>query len=560
MELSHIPLERLHVAAVNMRHGKRAPDISDILPSVRARGILQPLLVRPNADGYEVVAGRRRYFSAKAIADEQGGIAPLPCAIMEPGDDAAAVEASLIENVARRDADPFTEFETFSRLVKEGKPIDEIAATFGITEITVKQRLALANLLPKIKDAYRAEEIDDATIRHLTLATKSQQKEWLKLFESEDGNAPFGHQLKLWLFAGQSIATKAALFPLEDYKGNTVTDLFDQESYFADADLFWQLQNAAVEAKANALREAGWSDVLILEPGAHFTTWDHEKTPKKKGGKVFIEVSHRGEVTVHDGWLSRKEVRRAVTGEAVECAKPAKDARPQMTQAMENYLELHRHAVVRLALLRDPAAAFRLMVAHALASSGNWSVKPDGQRARSKEISASIAASAAQAKFDEERGAIGALLGLAEGADTVSVFARLHTLTDANVMRIAAFAMADTLAAGDAPVEAVGVHLKANAGEVWQPDEVFFDLLRDRVTVNAMLADVAGKTVAKSNLDEKVKTQKKIMRDCLAGENWRSKVEGWLPGWMQFPFKPYGKGGCRIADAAKDAAKALSAG
>jgi predicted transcriptional regulator len=55
------------------------------------------------------------------------------------------------------------------------KPIDEIAATFGITEITVKQRLALANLLPKIKDAYRAEEIDDATIRHLTLATKGQQ-------------------------------------------------------------------------------------------------------------------------------------------------------------------------------------------------------------------------------------------------------------------------------------------------------------------------------------------------------------------------------------------------
>ncbi|HEX3665771.1 MAG TPA: ParB/RepB/Spo0J family partition protein [Rhizomicrobium sp.] len=40
-------------------------DISDILPSVRARGILQPLLVRPNADGFEIVAGRRRYYCAK---------------------------------------------------------------------------------------------------------------------------------------------------------------------------------------------------------------------------------------------------------------------------------------------------------------------------------------------------------------------------------------------------------------------------------------------------------------------------------------------------------------
>ncbi|HEY5236963.1 MAG TPA: ParB/RepB/Spo0J family partition protein [Rhizomicrobium sp.] len=557
MELSHIPIEKLHIATINMRHGKRAPDISDILPSVRARGILQPLLVRPNADGYEIVAGRRRYFSAKAVADEQGAIAPLPCAIMEPGDDAAALEASLIENVARRDADPMTEFETFCRLIKEGKTVDSIAATFGITEIVVKQRLALANLLPKIRDAYRNEDIDDETIRHLTLASKSQQKEWLALFESEDGNAPFGYQLKQWLFGGQSISTKVALFDLAEYNGHTVTDLFDEECYFADADLFWQMQNAAIEAKAEALRESGWSDVVILDVGAHFSQWEYEKTPKKKGGKAFIEISHRGEIVLHEGWLGRKDARRAAKGEAVEVAAAAKDARPQMTQAMENYLELHRHAVVRLALLRDSTVAFRLMVAHALAPSGNWSIKPDAQRARANEIGASIAASAAQGKFEEERGAVDALIAAEQEGDTAAIFAHLLTLTDAEVMRIAAFAMANTLAVGDTCVEAAGLYLKANAGEVWKPDDVFFDLLRDRITVNAMLAEVAGKSVAKGNADEKVKTQKKIMRDCLAGENWRSKVEGWLPGWMQFPFKPYGKGKSAIAEATKAASQAL---
>ena len=116
---------------------------------------------------------------------------------------------------------------------------------------------------------------------------------------------------------------------------------------------------------------------------------------------------------------------------------------------------------------------------------------------------------------------------------------------------------ADTLAVGDASVEAAALRLKANAAEVWQPDDLFFELIRDRTTVNAMLAEVAGKSVAKANKDEKVKAQKKIIRDCLAGENGRSKVENWLPGWMQFPFKPYGKGASRIAAAAKDAAKAL---
>jgi len=125
-------------------------------------------------------------------------------------------------------------------------------------------------------------------------------------------------------------------------------------------------------------------------------------------------------------------------------------------------------------------------------------------------------------------------------------------------MRIAAFAMALTLKAGDETVEAAGLHLKANASEIWQPDEVFFDLSRDRTAVNAMLADIAGKAVAKSNAGEKVKTQKRIIRDFLTGENARAKVERWLPGWMRFPFVSYSKGASGLADAAKSAAKALA--
>src|SRR5882672_2273435 len=168
MQLAHIEFERLSISPLNMRHGKKAPDVSDILPSVRARGVLVPLLVRPNGtpDTYEIVAGRRRYFSAKAVKDEGGAVPPLPCAIMEEGDDAAALEASLIENIARLDPDEMSQYETFVRLTKEGRSVAEIAATFGITERMVNQRLALGNLLPKIRDAYRGEEIDAETIRH----------------------------------------------------------------------------------------------------------------------------------------------------------------------------------------------------------------------------------------------------------------------------------------------------------------------------------------------------------------------------------------------------------
>ncbi len=572
MELRHINIENIHDTKLNMRHDRKPPDVSDILPTVKAKGILQPLLVRPYANGgdeaVEIVAGRRRYWCGRAIVDEQGSFAPLPCAVMESGDDASAIEASLIENAARRDADPMTEHVTFVRLIKEGRKVPEIAATFGMTEVMVEQRLALGNLLPKIQDAFTSEEIDDQTVQYLTMASKQQQKDWLRLFENEDGNAPIGHQVKQWLFGGQSIATTVALFALDAYTGHIVADLFGEESYFADADMFWELQNAAIAAKREALLAAKWPEVIVLEAGERFDQWAHDKTPKKKGGKVFITLSQRGEVEVHEGWLSRKEARKAKDKTEGNGAESAAKARPAMTQAMENYLELHRHAAVRLALLKSPEVALRLLVAHAVASSGNWQVKPDPQRTRSNDIRASVEQSPAQVAFAAEREAILALLALpiddAEfahrggGAHTAAVFARLLTLSGAQVERIAAFAMAESLAAGSAAVEAAGVHLKVDPRKAWQPDAVFFELIRERATINAMLAEVAGEAVAKGNVTEKVKTQKQIIGDCLAGKNDRPKVENWLPGVMAFPFRSYGNGGCSIAITARAARGAVT--
>ena len=517
MELRHIAIENIHDTKLNMRHDRRPPDVSDILPTVKAKGILQPLLVRPYADGgdeaVEIVAGRRRYWCGRAIVDEQGSFAPLPCAVMEAGDDASAIEASLIENAARRDADPMNEHVTFVRLIKEGRKVGEIAATFGMTEIMVEQRLALGNLLPKIQDAFTNEEIDEQTVQYLTMASKQQQKDWLKLFENEDGNAPMGHQVRQWLFGGQSIATTVALFPLDAYSGHIVADLFGEESYFADADMFWALQNAAIAEKREALFAAKWPEVIVLEAGERFDQWAHDKTPKKKGGKVFITVSQRGEVEVHEGWLSRKEARKAKDKAEGKDAESAATARPAMTQAMENYLELHRHAAVRLALLKSPDVALRLLIAHAVASSGNWQVTQEPQRTRSNDIRASVEQSPAQAVFTAEREAVLALLALpgdsAENAQngvgdqrTAAVFERLLTLSEAEVGRIAAFAMAESVAAGSAAVEVAGVHLKVDPREAWQPDATFFELIRERTTINAMLAEVAGEAVAKGNVSE----------------------------------------------------------
>lgn len=196
MELKHIDLANLSVSSANMRRGRKPADIANILPSVRARGILVPLIVRANGspDTYEIVAGRRRYEAALAVAGERDGdpVDPLPCAVIEAGDDAAALEASLIENIARLDPDEVTRWETFTRLVREGRTPEDIASTFGLTDLQVKRTLALGNLLPRIRSLYRAEKIDSATVRHLTLASKARQREWLALFDDPPPTRPRG--------------------------------------------------------------------------------------------------------------------------------------------------------------------------------------------------------------------------------------------------------------------------------------------------------------------------------------------------------------------------------
>jgi ParB family transcriptional regulator, chromosome partitioning protein len=199
-------------------------------------------------------------------------------------------------------------------------------------------------------------------------------------------------------------------------------------------------------------------------------------------------------------------------------------------------------------------------VAHAITGSRLWSVKPEPQATRNATIVASLAASASEAAFAAKRGEVLALLGFSAEEETVAggngddygtvgIFVRLLPLADDDVMRVLAVIMGETLEAGSAVVEGIGVHLKLDMSAVWQPDDAFFDLIRDRQVVNAMVAEVAGKAVADGNIAEKMKTQKQIIRDCLAGTSGRTEVATWLPGWMQFPARAYTeRGGLRTAE------------
>lgn len=352
------------------------------------------------------------------------------------------------------------------------------------------------------------------------------------------------------MFGGTAIATKHALFDLEAHRKRVVGDLFGDDSYFASAKEFWPLQDEAIAAKRDAYLAAGWGDVVVLDRGQQFDHWNFAKAGKKAGGRVYIALAHNGEASFHEGYLTHKEAAKAKAAkgkakgaEDTEAKAPAKP-KSAITNGMRNYLDLHRHAAVRLALLANPNAALRLLIAHAIAASGNWSVKPDRQRSEGEAISASLAASPAQTAFEKERTKVRKLLGLDEAEEdeaavcnggsgddeaTAQVFARLARLSEANLARVAAFVMAETLAVGSALVDTVGVGAGVKPRDQWSPDEAFYGLLRDRDAVNGMLAEVAGKKLADKSLTTKLKDQKAMLAKLVL------EKPDWAPGWMRFP-------------------------
>ena len=554
MKLEFVPLGKLSISAANMRDGKKAPDVSDLVPTVRMRGILQSLIVRPAAETgcYEIVAGRRRFYAAQEVANETGFEVDVPCAILDAGDDADALEASLIENIARLDPDEVSQWETFTKLAKAGKSPEDIGLTFGLPQRAVEQVLALGNLMPRIRTLYRDGDIDTVSVRHLTMASKRQQREWLAMYDDPDIWAPTQAHLKNWLFGGQSISTLHALFSSREKGLESVSDLFGEETYFCDNAKFWEHQYAAIAERREAYLADGWGEVIVVPPTEYYRDWEYEKRAKRKGGNVYIVVRASGEVAFHEGYVSRRAVERERA--ASERADAPKPVRGELTGPLATYIDLHRHAAVRAKLLDMPQVALRLMVAHIVAGSHLIGVRPDPQTAQNEATAHSLGCAWAEAVFAERRAQALATLGLDPEDRTLlgrsrtplgvsGLFLRLLDVADADVLAIMAVAMGECLEVGGVPVEAVGLTIGVDMAQYWDADEAFFELVRDKEVLAALVADVAGEKVAEANKGEKAKTLKTIIRNHLDGAEGRPQVAHWVPKWMAFPPSAYTKRG-----------------
>lgn len=109
--------------------------LAELTESIRTHGVLEPIIVRPAGDGYELVVGERRWRAA-----QRAGLSEIPSVVRELTDQEAAVIA-LVENLQREDLDPIEEAKAFKRLLDLNMTQEEVAAQVG------KSRPAVANSL-----------------------------------------------------------------------------------------------------------------------------------------------------------------------------------------------------------------------------------------------------------------------------------------------------------------------------------------------------------------------------------------------------------------------------
>ncbi len=171
-EYRNLPLLSLTESASNPRTTFDDKALDELAESIKAQGVLSPLVVRPKGGhSYEIVAGARRYRAA-----QRAGLEYVPVRIAELSD-AQAVEVSIVENLQRRDVHPLDEATGYVRLLALDEPkysIEQIAAKCGKSPGYVLARVRLTQLAPAAVEAFAKDEIG---VGHALLLAKLQQEQ-----------------------------------------------------------------------------------------------------------------------------------------------------------------------------------------------------------------------------------------------------------------------------------------------------------------------------------------------------------------------------------------------
>ncbi len=211
-----LAIDQIHESTTNPRRTFDEAKLYELAESIKHNGLIQPITVRPNNQGFEIVAGARRYRAAQ-LAE----LFSVPARIVEI-DDAKALEWQLVENSQRVDVHPYEEAQGFQRLLDI--PSYDVAALVeksGKSASHVYARLSLLQLIPTVAEAFTQERI---TASHANLIARLPQESqaeafeqcWRKDWQDKEPHLLPAKYVAAWIQANLYLSLADAPFDRED--------------------------------------------------------------------------------------------------------------------------------------------------------------------------------------------------------------------------------------------------------------------------------------------------------------------------------------------------------
>jgi ParB family chromosome partitioning protein len=338
-ELLSVPLSALVASPFNVRRYSFG-QVEELAALIDSQGLLHNLVVTEQAarrsKGKEPGAGKVRFAVAAGerrrralmLLQSRGRLPKDHEVLCELVPRERALEVSVAENSGREPLHPADEFDAFKAMIDEGKGIEDVAARFGVSPLTVQRRLKLAALSPKLLALYRQDGVNLDQLMALTLSSEHavQEANWFDVPHWEQSVAAIRRRLT----AGEVEAARSGLarfVGIEAYEaagGVVKRDLFDSEQsrFLSDPALLHWLAAEKLEATAEAVREEGWCWVEVrLDVDSHalrqFTPAEYDlRKPTADERKQLAELSRRSRELEqqgdalrdhHEGWADEAE-------------------------------------------------------------------------------------------------------------------------------------------------------------------------------------------------------------------------------------------------------------
>ena len=181
-KISPVPLAEIDVCQEFNRMDVDPDKIGELAKSIEAVGLLQPILVRPLGERYEIVAGRRRWMASQVLE-----LTTIDAVVTKMSDqDAAIIRAT--ENLARENLSPIEEARIFEGLItKYGMDDEEVGEKFGYKAGTVRRRLDLIKMPPELQDAVHTKKISTTVAYELWPIADKGDLNYYLTFAIENG-------------------------------------------------------------------------------------------------------------------------------------------------------------------------------------------------------------------------------------------------------------------------------------------------------------------------------------------------------------------------------------